>query len=251
MKPLILILVLTGTAATAEQHVQPAPTVALSFNAGLGVQSAPRYFGAEKSVLGPTGSFEFGSATLGGFSFGGGVTPTWGPVGSFRYIGSRRAEDYAELSGLEDLDPAIELGGGLAYNSSEVEARAVLRRGFGGHEGFVAEVAADYVLRPAEGLTLRAGPRLLAGDDTYADTYFGVTGAEATASQFTAFDPDGGAMSRGVELSATYEFNSGWGVTGAARYEELLGDAASSPITADDDSATFSITITRDVDFSF
>lgn len=244
----ILILILTATGAAAQDG-----GFALSFEGGLGAQSAPAYFGSDENEIGPTGSFALDRFRLGGFEIGGGDTLGLGLTGSFRYIADRRAEDYAELTGLSDIDAAIEVGGGLTYTFPDVEVFAIARRGFGGHEGYVAEVGGDLIVPLSDQLTLRAGPRLLAGDDTYTDTYFGVTAAEAATSAYSAYDPDGGALSRGVEVSADYDFNDDWGVIGTVRYDEWINDAAESPIVqgGSSDGVTASIVITRDISFGF
>lgn len=243
------LLILAASGASAQDGA-----VALSFEGGLGAQSAPAYFGSSETEVGVTGSFDLDRFRLGGIEIGGGPDALgFGVTGSFRYIADRQAEDYAELSGMADVDAAIELGAGFTYTFPDVEVFATARRGFGGHNGFVGEIGGDLVVPVSDQLTFRAGPRLLAGDDSYAETYFGVTAAEATDSAFSAYDPSGGVMSRGVEFSADYDFTPDWGVTGTVRYDEFVNDAAESPIVrgGSSDSVTASIVITRDISFDF
>ena len=245
MRHLMIILAVTGTAASAQDN-------GIAFTAGLGAQSAPGYFGAQDNVTGVTGSFSLDRLRFGPLDIGGGADSYGlGFTGSFRYIGERTAEDYAELPGLNDIDAAIELGGGVTYSAPGYEVYAVARRGLGGHEGTVGELGGDLIFYPNSDVTLRVGPRLLAGDDAYTGTYFGVTEDEAAASTFDAFDPSGGALSRGIEVSADYALTSEWGVTGTVRYDELLNDAANSRITQSSDQVTASIVIKRDFSFGF
>ncbi|MCG6901929.1 MAG: MipA/OmpV family protein, partial [Rhodobacter sp.] len=94
-----------------------------------------------------------------------------------------------------------------------------------------------------DGLTLKLGPRLFVGDESYAATYFGVTPAESVASGLAAFAPSGGALSAGVELGATYALNDRWNLYGGMRYDRLLNDAAGSPITGLGSADQFSINL--------
>ncbi|MEY1556128.1 MipA/OmpV family protein [Yoonia sp. R2331] len=246
MRHAILALVLTGSAATAQDG--PA---GIAFELGIGAQSAPGYFGSDSNQTGPTGSFALDRFTFGSLGTSGEDKTGLGVTGSFRYIGARTSDDYAELTGLNDIDAALEVGGGVTYTGPNFEVYAVARRGLGGHEGYVGELGGDLIFYPSQAVTLRVGPRLLAGDDDYAGTYFGVTAAEAAASSFSAFEASGGAMSRGVEISADYALTSDWGLTGTLRYDELLNDAARSPITQSADQVTVGLVVTRDFSFGF
>ncbi len=250
MRVLAIAFIATASAASAQ-------TVELNFNAGLGAQSAPLYFGSDESTTGVTGSFSFGDLTINGRCFGCDDSDGFGLTGSFRYIGARESlVDRLAEPGLavdpafsyEAVDAAVELGGGLGYTSRDVEAFAVVRRGFGGHEGLVAELGGDYIMQPSDALTLKFGPRLLAGDDTYVGTYFDTQPAFLPNTGFSA---GSGVVSRGLELSASYEFGGAWGVTAKARYDELLNDAARSPLTENTDQTSISLVLTRDISFSF
>jgi outer membrane scaffolding protein for murein synthesis (MipA/OmpV family) len=243
------LLILAASGASAQDGA-----VALSFEGGLGAQSAPAYFGSDETGVGVTGSFALNRLRLGNFEIGGDPDALgFGLTGSFRYIADRKAEDYAELTGMADVDAALELGGGFTYRFPDVEIFATARRGFGGYDGYVGEIGGDLIVPVTDQLTFRAGPRLLAGDAAYAETYFGVTAADAANSAFSAYDPTGGVVSRGLEVSADYDFTPDWGVTGTVRYDEFVNDAAESPIVrgGSSDSVTASIVITRDISFDF
>jgi outer membrane protein len=89
----------------------------------------------------------------------------------------------------------------------------------------------DLITRPTDTLTLSGGPRLFLGSDEYAATYFGVTGAEAAASGFNAYDAEGGLLAAGVALGAAYNLGGNWGLNGQISWDRLQGSAADSPIT--------------------
>lgn len=224
----------------------------IEFTVGAGAVSAPGYFGADEAVIGPSGSFSLERLRFGSLSIGeDGTSEGFGYHGGFRYVGPRTAADFPELAGLNDIDAAVELGGGLHYAASDYYVYADLRYGVVGHESFVAEVGADAYYRPTRSLTLAAGPRVLIGSDDYAQTYFGVSAAEAVTSNYDTFDARGGVLSSGLEASATYQFNDDWGVVGTVRYDLLREDAADSPISLSNDQLSVGVVLTRKVSFGF
>ena len=125
------------------------------------------------------------------------------------------------------------------------------RYGVIGHEAFVAELGSDVYYRPTDQLTFKAGPRILLGDDDYAQTYFGVSAAESAASDFASFDAQGGIMSAGAKAEAIYSINDDWEVVGTLQYEQLRNDAADSPITQSDEQISGRIVLTRRITFGF
>jgi outer membrane scaffolding protein for murein synthesis (MipA/OmpV family) len=207
-----------------------------SVTLGLGAEIVPDYFGARTTRLGPAGALSIQNLVLpGGFGIGTAsalpTDPGFGPRGAFRYIPSRDASDHSELDGLDDIDRAVELGAGLFHITERTRVYAEVLKGFGGHQGWVAEAGFDGILRPTAQLVLTAGPRANWGDTEFVDTYFGVTTDEATQSQFSSYSPGGGLVSLGIEVNARYDFRNGWGLHGTLGWQQLQGDAARSPIT--------------------
>jgi len=225
-------------AGTAEPTAAPVlPTTAtptLVFTVRGGVSTRPEYFGSEDQEIGPDFNFRLNFISLGGQSFGSpdvNAAPRLISIApSFRYISDRDSDDYSELDGLDTVDEALELGLALGYARENFLAFGRVRRGVGGHDGWVAEAGADVLFRANDRLLLSAGPRVLFGDNTFTDTYFGVTGKEAAKSRFAKYNPDSGLVSAGIELGARYRINDLWGIEGAITYDRLQNDAADSPI---------------------
>lgn len=233
----------------------PKPRFVFTLRGGVAVK--PDYFGASSYGVGPDLGFDFGYARAFGRDFGS-TDPDFERTGlhlrgSFRYIGERSAADHPELTGLNDIDLSVELGLGLAYTQRSYEIFGDVRYGVVGHESVVGELGADLRLHPGDRLTLTAGPRLFLGSDSYAQTYFGVTAAESAASGLAAFTAEGGALSAGIELGATYKIDENWGVEGALTYDRLLNDAAASPITVQgsEDQLRARIGLTRRISLRF
>ena len=242
-----------GTAETA--MIAPAPEMApasprLVFTLRGGVSATPEYFGSDDYQAGPDFSFRLNFVSLGNRSIGNPDVDaparilSFGP--SFRFISERDSDDFDELAGLETVDAALEVGLSVGYARENFLAFAQVRRGFGGHEGWVGEVGADVLYRPSDRLLLSLGPRALFGDNEYTDTYFGVTAPESSAALPT-YNPDGGLVSAGLEFGARYRINDLWGVEGAITYDVFSNDAADSPIVkqGSDDQWGARIGITR------
>ncbi|MDN5786182.1 MipA/OmpV family protein [Pseudorhodobacter sp.] len=243
-------------AAVAIPAPYAAPRPALIFKLRGGVGAAPEYFGAKDLKAGPDFSFSLEYLRLPGGRALGSTDPnaeSYGfvPRGSFRYIGKRSAKDSPELTGLNDVKAAAEIGLGLGYNQRYFEAFADVRYGVIGHHAWVGELGANAVLHPTEQLTVRFGPRLFGGSHKYANTYFGVTAAPG--STFAAHKAKGGAISAGLELGMTYAIDDKWGVDGAVRWDKYLGDAKSSPIVAQgkDNNLSLRIGVTRRFSVNF
>ena len=262
-----MALAMSASLAWADGPGEPAPQPAipvpasepsLVFTLGGGLRVQPEYFGSEESRVGFSPRFSLHYLRLGpnltigdpdprAIRTGVGFTP------SFRYIRERDASEHDELSGLDDIDHALELGFGLTYTQRNFRGFAVMRQGFGGHEGLVGEAGADLVSYPTDRLTVYGGPRVLWGSDGYADTYFGVDVDESAASGLPAHEAGGGLMSAGVELGARYELNERWGIEGAITYDRLMNDAADSPIVEQGSEDQFGarIGLTRTFSFGF
>ena len=207
--------------------------VVLDFAPRVGVAVTPAYPGASEYELGPDLGFSLGRAQLGGsLGFGSGYERQlgFGFKPSIGFIGERDSSEYDEIDGLGDVDAALELGVGGVFRGEAYQVFGDLRRGFGGHEGVVLDIGADYVARPTRRLTITAGPRATFADDTYASTYFDVSAAESAVSGLGAYDADGGIVSAGVEAVATYRLGDDWAVEGGVTYDRLIGDAGDSSI---------------------
>lgn len=114
--------------------------------------------------------------------------------------------------------------------SGAFQLRAEVRKGLGGHKGWVSNLGADYVVRDGNDWLFAIGPRATLADGKYHRAYFGVTPAGAAASGLPAFTPRGGLQSVGANAGFTKQFGPRWGVYTYAKYDRLVGDAARSPV---------------------
>lgn len=205
---------------------------------GVGAQLLPAYPGASEYSVAPLFGghvrregepIPFRGPDDGfGFSLTGRDGPIeFGPMIQFQ--GERSEEDVTP--GLEEVDFTFEPGLFLNIKiSPNFRLRAEGRRGFGGHEGWLGDIGADFAIRGGPESIFTIGPRLRLADSEYMRTYFGVTPAAATATGLAAYDPDGGVRAIGVMSSLTHQLGRNWGVYAYAGYDRLVGDAADSPI---------------------
>ncbi|WP_341365509.1 MipA/OmpV family protein [Yoonia sp. BS5-3] len=248
MRPIILACLCLPTFAAA----QDAPTSpGISFTFGVGPQSRPAYSGSETYEGAPKFRFSLHALEFGPISRQPGTPQGLRFRPSFGIVGARSADDHDELSGLEDIDLSLELGGGVSFTTPDYEVFAKLRHGVTGHEAQIAEFGGDLLYRPAAQWELSIGPRVLWGSEDYAQTYYGVSAAESAASSFDAFEAGAGIVSAGIEAGARYQINDVWGLEGAISYEQLQNDAADSPITQSADQIGASLVVTRRFSLGF
>ncbi len=143
-----------------------------------------------------------------------------------RYSGSE-----GRLTGLDDVKFAVEPGVFVDFwPIAQVRARAELRYGLNGYEGFVGNLSLDYVQRIGQ-FTLSGGPRMALGSEEFTQAYFGVTPFEAFINPLvTTYRPSGGITSVGVAAAVKYDFSETFSTTVFGGYNRLTDDAADSPI---------------------
>jgi MipA family protein len=241
----IATLFLAGSASVSVQAADPTFTLLPASPSGwivtlkANLQLQPSYPGADDvSFVGypslsfrRAGTVERFSAPDDGlsFSFIDDSALRFGAVGRFQ--GGRDLEDDRRLFGLNKIDWAVEPGLFVEYWPVEfLRARAEVRHGINGHDGFVADLGLDLV-QTFGAFTVSAGPRLSLGDSEFTRTYFGVTPVEAALNgQVEAYRPSGGITSVGATASASYNWSEQWSTTAFVSYKRLVGDAADSPI---------------------
>lgn len=240
---------LASIAAAAALACLPLATAAqdraLAFELGLGASVSPAYEGSDEYVTGPTGTaglslLRFGALNIEpGDGLGFGISP------SFRYLGERDDDDHSRLTGIDDVDAAVELGAQVSYRWPGAEVFGALRMGVTGHDGVVLDLGSDSIFEVAPKTELRFGPRVTFADDAYADTYFDVP----TGARLASYDAEGGIHSYGVEMSVRHDFNEAWAMKGTVGWSRLSGSIGDSPVVEDRDSGNLSVVLIRKFDW--
>lgn len=227
-----VLAVLASQPARAQEQDEPRRT-----RIGLGIQVVPSHPGADSVGIRPLfdiararedQSFEFEAPDE---SFGFPVLHIGdlavGPA--INLEGSRSGEDVG--TALPKVGFTVEAGAFAQYALSEgVRLRAEMRKGLGGHEGWIGSVGADFVSRQGDDWLFSIGPRVTIADDSYHSAYFSVAPEDSAASGLPPYSADGGVQSAGAILGFLRQLSSRWGIYSYAKYDRLIGDAADSPI---------------------
>lgn len=152
-----------------------------------------------------------------------------GPAVGFRFL--RRERDFSALRGLGSVSFAAEPGAFLdVFPLDFLRLRAEVRRGFGGHQAWLADFSADAFLEIVPGWTLSGGPRLSLAGAEFNRAYFGINGVQAANSGLPFFRPGGGVKSWGAGGALAWQVNPALTATGYFEYERLVDEVADSPL---------------------
>lgn len=136
------------------------------------------------------------------------------------------------LRGLGDIGATAELGGFVEKRLGarrQWRLRAEVRRGFGGHEGVVADASLAYQLRQGRTI-INVGPRLSAASGNFMQTYFGISSQQSERSGLAPYRARGGLLSYGLGGSLVRPLDERSAVTVFTGVDRLGGQAARSPL---------------------
>jgi outer membrane protein len=221
-----------SAAAPAQEAEEPVRT-----RVTLGPQLVPKFPGSEEFEIRPfvgvsrargTEEFEFeapdesfGFSLLGSDKFG--IGPAIG------FEGKRTAKDVG--APLPEVNFTVEVGGFVQFKLADpFRVRAEVRKGLGGHKGWIGVLSADYIARDRDEWLFSIGPRLTFGDDRYHRSYFSVAPADSLASGLPAYSAGGGLQAVGGTAGFGTQFTPRWGLYTYGKYDRLVDDAGRSPI---------------------
>lgn len=145
----------------------------------------------------------------------------------------RRASDAPVLEGWGEIprtDHASVFGN---YSYGWLVAHGDVSADIGGHhEGVLASLSLQGMFHPVPHLTLSAGPEITWANTQYMQTFFGIDAAQSSIAGIPPYAVKGGLDSAGFAVGADYRLTSRWSLGAHAKYGELQGDAADSPVTA-------------------
>ena len=204
---------------------------------GLGAQLVNTYPGADTFAVRPM--FEFSRATGDdvfdfeaqdeGIGFPIFTRDGFAAGSALGFQGSRTGDDVGVP--LAKVKATFELGGFVQYNiAPPLRLRLEVRRGLGGHDGWIGVVSADYVARDGDAWLFAIGPRLTLADNRYNRAYFSVSPADAVRSGLPGFRADGGVQAVGAGATFLRQLTPRLGVFSYAKYDRLVDDAGRSPI---------------------
>lgn len=165
---------------------------------GGGVMLAPDYEGSDDYEFKPIPDIEINyrdSVILKNNSLSYNALRAVDPASSWRagprarYAFGRDQDDNAALRGLGDVDGSVELGGFVGYGAGPWSGELSVLQDVGdGHDGLVAELSGGYGFRFTPRLGARLSASMTYADDSYMQSFFGVTPAQALRSGYAAED---------------------------------------------------------------
>ncbi|MGJ3629574.1 MipA/OmpV family protein [Sphingomonas sp. MMS24-JH45] len=152
---------------------------------------------------------------------------TAGPA--FRLEGRRDLDDAG--GGLTPVGRTVEVGAFMAAWPTEwLRLRGDIRKGLGGHGGWVSTLGADYVARDGDKWLFSIGPRVTLADGKRERAYFGVDAASAARTGLPVYTPGSRLKSAGATGVLSYALTPRWRVQGQVQYARLVDDAGRSPV---------------------
>lgn len=158
-----------------------------------------------------------------------------GPLAGYRF--ERDDDDADRIDGIGDVDGGLIVGGYAGYRVGMAFLNAAyLQKVTGDDTGFELRLAVDGEREITDRLTLTGSLGAVYADDDYMDAYFSITPAQAGSSTagLAVYDAGAGIKSVGIDLGASYDLTERWTILGGAGYARLVGDAADSPVVADE-----------------
>lgn len=144
------------------------------------------------------------------------------------------------LLGLGNVGATAEVGGFVEKRfgiRQQWRGRIEARRGFGGHEGTVADLSLSHQLR--NGRTIfNIGPRATLASSDFTRTYFGIDAEQSLRSGLGTYKPKGGLISYGVGGSMVRPLDRRSAITAFTSLERLGEVAKNSPLVRERGSAT-------------
>ncbi|MCH8685265.1 MipA/OmpV family protein [Pedomonas mirosovicensis] len=145
------------------------------------------------------------------------------------FVRGRRAKDSPE--GLGKVKDAV--GGRVFARYRPIDNMALtagLTRSFGGTDGTLVDVTANYQFKPSKQMMLIPAVSATWASNKHTQRYFGISAEQSARSGLPAFDADSGLKDVSMSLTGLVALNRHWHLNATAVLTRYLGDAADSPI---------------------
>lgn len=157
------------------------------------------------------------------------------------YDDGREEKDYKSyLEGMGNIESSMEGKLKAEGELGPTEFTFSVSKGLSsdGHNGIHSELQFNFDFPIGRRSIIEIGPFVHYADKDYMQSYYGVTEAQASASQFTEYTPSGGIDQVAVEIVYRSQLTEHWQLLGLLEYGVLMGDAKDSPITEKNNTLT-------------
>ncbi|MDB5986318.1 MAG: hypothetical protein JWR16_1371 [Nevskia sp.] len=144
------------------------------------------------------------------------------------------------LRGLGNINSALGLRVFASYRLRFAVIDGTVTKLIGGNnDGLFANLGISLPYKLTDRFILTPHVSATWANQSYMQTYFGVTPTQASNSSFPEFSANSGFKDVGVGINATYLFNRHWFIRADANVKEFTGDARKSPLSISNTNATF------------
>lgn len=173
----------------------------------------------------------------GGLQVGGGVTYNLGRRQDGNSVFSQGDE---RLRGLGDVPAAVGLRAFANYRIGPVTLGTTFTKFLAdGNDGILINLSAALPFKVGDSTTVTARLFGTWADQSYMQTYFGITPVQSFNSGYAIYDAGSGVKDFGLNLGVRHEFGRNWLLSADARVVRFVGVADSSPLTFSDVNMSF------------
>ena len=149
---------------------------------------------------------------------------------SIGWQSGRDSDDSPTLTGFEDIDGSLPIGGYIRSTIGPVGLRLDAGQDvIGGHDGLRVDASIGTFL-PLGKLFIRPSISAHWADNTHNESFFGVSANQAAASGLTQFDASSGIYGYSAGILSWVEFNEKYALTFIGNYRWFTDEATDSPI---------------------
>jgi len=167
------------------------------------------------------------------------------------YSPGRDSSDSPTLTGFEDVDASIPVGGYAFGTFGPVGLRLDAGRDFIGHEGFTVDASVGTAYT-GKGFGIQPALTASWANDTHNDAFFGVNAAQSARSGLNTFNAGSGIYSYSASMLAWLEVKENYAVVLSGSYRWFTDEATDSPILqapdGSDEGFLAAISLTRKFD---
>lgn len=149
-------------------------------------------------------------------------------------MGRDESDDRKNLAGMGDVDGSV-TGNVLAqYTLGIAQISGKVSTALTGDYGTTADIGAGTRYPVTEDLSLTGKVGTTWADEEHMSNHFGINAVQSARSGYSQHDADAGFKSVGIAVGATYLITENWKTNLTVKGDQLIGDAADSPIVKDD-----------------
>ena len=148
-------------------------------------------------------------------------------------FGRDESDDKENLRGMGDIDSGVEATLKGEYSFGPVELSGEVTTGTEDN-GTTAKIELGTMLPVSEQLMVKMSVGSTWADATHMESYFGVSPAQSARSGYSRYEAESGFKSAGISVGVIYNISEEWNAMLMVNGDQLLGDAADSPLTKEE-----------------